>query len=230
MQRASLSVEGVPALLFGETADNVYVFVHGQEGCKEEAESFAELAAPCGWQVLSVDLPEHGERDDGKKLLPWVVVPELQDVLRYAQANWGRVAVRATSIGAWFCMCAYADSLIEKYLFVSPILDMENLIEGMMRGSHVTVERLRHEKEIAIGSGQVLSWDYLSYVRQHPILSWNRPTEILHGAHDVMTSAGAADAFAARFGCGLTRVEDGEHWFHADEQLRIVAEWEKMHL
>ena len=33
-----------------------------------------------GWQVLSVDLPEHGGRQDGAPLLPWAAVPELQAV------------------------------------------------------------------------------------------------------------------------------------------------------
>jgi pimeloyl-ACP methyl ester carboxylesterase len=230
MRHVSLSVQGVPAILLGDTSDKVYIFVHGQGGCKEEAENFAAIAAPCGWQVLAADLPEHGGRDDGKRLLPWVVVPELQNVLQYAQGNWGRVSVRATSIGAWFSMLAYAGGSIEKCLFVSPVLDMEKLIEGMMRQSNVTAERLQREKEVPVGFGQTLSWDYLAYVRQHPICSWDIQTEILHGEHDVMTSAGAADAFAFRFGCGLTRMKGGEHWFHTDEQLRVMADWEEAHI
>ena len=230
MRHVSLSAQGVPAILFGDASDKVYMFIHGQGGCKEEAESFAKIAAAHGWQVLGIDLPEHGERNDGKKLLPWIAVPELRDVLQYAQGNWGRVSVRATSIGAWLSMLAYADCLIEKCLFVSPVLDMEKLIEGMMRQSNVTAERLQREKEVPVGLGQTLSWDYLSYVRQHPICSWDIQTEILHEEHDVMTSVSTADAFATRFGCGLTRMKGGEHWFHTDEQLRVMADWEEAHI
>ena len=37
---------------------------------------FAELAVPLGWQVLSVDLPEHGGRRDGAPLQLRPVSPE----------------------------------------------------------------------------------------------------------------------------------------------------------
>jgi len=230
MRHIFLSVEGVPAILLGDTSDKVYIFVHGQGGCKEEAENFAVIGVPRGWQVLAVDLPEHGGRDDGKRLLPWVVVPELRGILHYAQAHWGRIAVRATSIGAWFSMLAYADGSIEKCLFVSPVLDMENLIEHMMRSAHVTAERLQREKEISTDFGEDLSWGYLAYVRQHPICSWGIETEILRGERDDMASACVAQAFAERFGCGLTCMKGGEHWFHTIEQLQYMAEWEKAHI
>ena len=34
------------------------------------------------------------------------------------------------------------------------------------------------------------------------------------------------DDFVRRFGCGLTVMEDGEHWFHTPEQLDFLREWE----
>lgn len=44
-----------------------------------------------GWQVLSVDLPEHSERTDGAKLLPWIVLPELQYVMQWMRKNRNRL-------------------------------------------------------------------------------------------------------------------------------------------
>ena len=38
------SIAGVPALVIGEEAEKVWLFVHGKMGCKEEAFSFAEPA------------------------------------------------------------------------------------------------------------------------------------------------------------------------------------------
>ena len=57
-----LEISGIPALLYGKESRKVYLYVHGKMGCKEEALPFAELACPAGYQVLAVDLPEHGER------------------------------------------------------------------------------------------------------------------------------------------------------------------------
>ena len=77
MKTQKLEISGIPALLYGEESRKVYLYVHGKMGCKEEALPFAELACPAGYQVLAVDLPEHGERKgSSEKLLPWVVVPE----------------------------------------------------------------------------------------------------------------------------------------------------------
>ena len=71
----------IPAVLYGGNSNQVFLFLHGQGGNKEEAEAFAQTAVERGYQVLGIDLPEHGERTDGVKLLPWEVVPELQDVM-----------------------------------------------------------------------------------------------------------------------------------------------------
>ena len=58
MNIAKIHVWKVPVLLYGDLADRVLIYIHGQGGRKEEAESFAEIATNYGWQVISVDLPE----------------------------------------------------------------------------------------------------------------------------------------------------------------------------
>ena len=60
---------------------------HGQGGNKTEAAAFAALAAPTGWQVLGIDLPEHGDRTGETDFTPWQVVPELDGYKRQAYAN-----------------------------------------------------------------------------------------------------------------------------------------------
>lgn len=62
MRETSFQIGQIPALLCGDEADKVYLFVHGRHGCKEEGRAFAEAVGPLGWQVLAIDLPEHGER------------------------------------------------------------------------------------------------------------------------------------------------------------------------
>ena len=88
MKTQKLEISGIPALLYGKESRKVYLYVHGKMGCKEEALPFAELACPAGYQVLAVDLPEHGERSgSSEKLLPRVAgwkrsIPMLQSVGR----------------------------------------------------------------------------------------------------------------------------------------------------
>ena len=38
-------VEDIPAVLWGEPSDKIYIYVHGKQGYKEYAEAFAKIAA-----------------------------------------------------------------------------------------------------------------------------------------------------------------------------------------
>ena len=80
MNQLTFSIGPTPATLRGPESGSVFLFVHSPGGNRRETAPFAELAVPLGWQVLSVDLPEHGGRQDGAPLLPWAAVPELQAV------------------------------------------------------------------------------------------------------------------------------------------------------
>ena len=48
MNIAKIHVWKVPVLLYGDLADRVLIYIHGQGGRKEEAESFAEIATNYG--------------------------------------------------------------------------------------------------------------------------------------------------------------------------------------
>ena len=62
MKTEFLKISGIPAVLYGEPSEKGYLFIHGQGGNKEEAAAFAEIANPAGYQVMGIDLPEHGAR------------------------------------------------------------------------------------------------------------------------------------------------------------------------
>ena len=55
MKTEQLFIENTPAVLYGEPSDTLWLVVHGQFGCKEEALPFAEIVAPDA-QVLSIDV------------------------------------------------------------------------------------------------------------------------------------------------------------------------------
>ena len=226
MQEKTFTLGEIPAVVYGEKSDKAFLFIHGKCGCKEEGRDFAALAAPFGWQVLAVDLPGHGARQGrGETLEPWHAVPELRSVMEYARERWQHVALRATSIGAWFSMLAFSDAPPERSLFVSPVLDMPGLIERMMCWAGVTEEELCRRKTISTDFGETLSWQYYQYALAHPTASWSGKTDVLYGEKDNLTPRETAEAFAAHFRRTLTVLQDGEHWFHTPEQLAAQEEW-----
>ena len=54
---------------------------------------------------------------------------------------------------------------------------------------------------------------------------WETPTEILYGGRDDLTAYETVSVFAEEHNAKLTVMENGEHWFHTDEQMRFLDEW-----
>ena len=177
---------------------DLVLYVHGRGGAASEAARYAPLFP--GREVVGLDY---------RGATPWEAGAEVREALEARKD---------------YCMHAGVDRQIEKAYFISPIVDMEALIRGMMARSGVTEEALRARGVIPADSGEALSWEYLCYVRSHPI-RWNAPTEILYGEADALTPYQTAAAFAAAHGAGLTVMPGGEHWFHTDAQLRFLDDW-----
>ena len=113
---------------------------------------------------------------------------------------------------------------MDRALFISPVVDMEQLIEAMMAGAGVTEPELRQRGEIKTEFGETLSWRYLQDVRQHPI-QWRVPTAILYGSGDALMPRETVEVFVRRTGAALTVMEGGEHWFHTEEQMQVLDAW-----
>ena len=58
MRTEKMEIHSIPAVLYGEPSETVWLFLQGQGGCKEETGQFAEVAVPAGRQVLGIDLPD----------------------------------------------------------------------------------------------------------------------------------------------------------------------------
>ncbi len=227
MKKQRMTISGIPAILYGSRSRKIYLYVHGKNGCKEEAERFAYTACEAGWQVLAVDLPEHGaRRNSPEKLLPWTVIPEIQAVYARMKPVWAHIRLYGVSIGAWFSMQALQNDVPEKALFVSPVVDMEDLITNMMQWANATEEQLKQAGEIPTSFGETLSWEYLCWVREHP-LRWKAPTQVLYGDRDNLTPRTVIERFRQQSGAHLTIVEDGEHWFHTPVQMAVLQTWEE---
>lgn len=226
MREIQTKINQIPAVLYGADTGKCFLYIHGKLGCKEEAEPFAEIAGTKGWQVLSMDLPQHGARkQETDGFHPWGVIPELRTVLRCIQQRFQTIGLRADSIGAWFAMQSFDGSEFERCLFASPVLDMEKLILNMMRWAGVSEKRLEAESVIPTDFGETLSWRYYEYAKAHPIIKWQCQTDILYAGQDHMTTRETVDEFAGRFHASLTVMENGEHWFHTPEQIKVLKQW-----
>lgn len=226
MKEERCIIQSIPAIVYGDSSESLFLYIHGKMGRKEEAAHLAEIVYPMGYQVLSIDLPGHGERTgEMERFVPWEVVPELQAVYANTQKRWKKISLYANSIGAYFSLLAYRDAKLEKSLFVSPILDMEKLIRDMMGWAGVTREQLQQAGEIPTAFGETLSWKYLTYAAEKRITKWDSPTAILYAGQDHLTARQTVDDFARQFGCAVTVMENGEHWFHTEEQLSVLDAW-----
>lgn len=224
-----LRIGGIPALLWGEPSRRGMLAVHGSHSSKLDdcVWVLAEEAAAKGYQTLSFDLPQHGERvyeEAPLPSMPEVCRGELALLMDWLRQRYDEVSLFGCSMGAYFSLLAFGDTPVKGAWFLSPVTDMAGLIRGMMGSAGVSEEELA-EKKVIPTPFETLYWDYYRYVADHPVREWPHPTQILRGEGDALCPLAAAEAFAARFGCGITRQPGGEHWFHTPEQLEFFRNW-----
>ncbi len=226
MLQQKQTIHRIPAVIWGEPSDRAYLFVHGKASCKEEAERFACIVAAKGCQVISFDLPEHGERTHHDRACNVQNgVEDLQTVMDFVRERWPRIDLFANSLGAYFSLVAYRELRFERCLLASPILDMQRLIENMMRWINVTPRQLEAEQIIETPFGEVLSWDYYSYVKAHPVNVWRSPTAILYPELDALTELAVVEDFARRFDARVQTVPGSEHYLHSAAELAVFDAW-----
>ena len=194
---------------------NAVLYVHGKGGSAAEAEHYKPLFP--GYDVIG--LGYRGQTE-------YLARREIGAAIHGLRQKYDEVILIANSIGAYYSMRAGVDEEIEKAFFISPIVDLEKLIVDIMTLENVTEEELEEKGRIPTAFGEVLSWDHLTFVRQNPI-KWSVLTHILYGRKDAFTDVNTMQAFAETHGATLTVMENGEHWFHTDEQMKFLDEWIK---
>ena len=229
MKTERINIDGIPSIIWGEKSSKVFIAVHGNMSNKEDEviKILAEKVIGKGYQLLSFDLPEHGERKNDTAYLCKVqnCVKDLKQIIEYAKLNYNEINLWACSMGAYFSLVAYKNEEIKQCLFLSPVVNMKVIIDNMMLWSNTTEEELEEKQEIKSDFGQTLYWDYYKYVKDNPIINWNKKTYILYGNKDNMQNEDIIKNFSNKFNCDLTILENGEHYFHTEEQLKFYKEW-----
>ncbi len=193
--------------------DHLVVYVHGKGGSVAEAEHYKPLFPTS--EVVGFDYQAQ---------TPWEAREEFAAYFARQRQRCRRLTLIANSIGAFFSLSALDETLVDEAYLISPVVDMEKLIQNMLSWAGVTEQDLAEKQEIPTDFGETLSWPYLTYVRAHPI-TWRVPTHILYGERDNLTSPETISAFARRIGAGLTVLPGGEHWFHTEEQMQFLDAW-----
>jgi hypothetical protein len=170
---------------------NAVIYIHGKGGSATESEHYIPLFPDC--QVIGLDYQTFNPWDTGK---------EIYDAIIELKSQCENIILIANSIGAFFCMNAGIDNMIQKAYFISPVVDMEKL------------------------NGYELAGEWLRYVKSHPV-KWSAPTCILYGSKDDLVSLDTISDFVKTHNVPLTVMEGGEHWFHTEEQMRFLDNWIK---
>ncbi len=194
-------------------ADKALVYIHGKGGTASASEQFKSFFPDCDTYGF-----------DYKSEYPWEAESEYKEYFNELAKKYSYITVIASSLGAYFLMISGAGDKIQKAFFVSPIVNMEKLIQDMMIRADIPETDLKAKRKINLSEGEILSWDYLVWVRNHPIV-WNVPTHILYGEKDHFQKIDTMKSFAEVIGADLTVMPNGEHWFHTDEQNEFRKDW-----
>ena len=221
----------IPCVLWGNPSDKIILAVHGNLSSKTDVpiQILAKVASAKGYQVLSFDLPEHGDRKEEATLCKvQTCVQELQQIINYTSVHWKNVSLFANSIGAYFSLTALQNISLQRALFLSPVLNMLEIIQGMMAAFGISEEQLYQEQTISTPIGQTLYWDYYCYVKEHPVSPWNTPTWILSGGKDTLCNPQTFQSFVEQYHCTLTLSPESEHYFHTEHDLSVLENWFKV--
>lgn len=116
LKAEKIKINGIPSMLWGKKSNKIFIAVHGNMSNKEDEviKILAQKVISKGYQLLSFDLPEHGERKEDKTYLCKVqnCVRDLSDIMAYAKEKYDEINLWACSMGAYFSLLAYKNQTL----------------------------------------------------------------------------------------------------------------------
>ena len=191
------------------------LYLHGKGGAAAESEHYKPLFPDC--DVIGLDY---------HAAAPWETGAEIRKAVEDLYGSGGELTLIANSIGAFYSLYADIDRLICRAYFISPLVDMEQMILSLLRQTGLAEDDLRRHGELPTPFGETLSWDELCYVRKNPV-SWHAPTKILCGGKDTLVPFDTVRAFAQKTGAEVTVMQSAAHWFHTPQELAFLDRWIK---
>ena len=192
----------------------VAVYIHGLYGSSKEAEDYEFLSDE--YDVLGLDY------QDGN---PWELKDTIRNEFEKITKNYKEVVVIANSIGAFYSYEYLSDFNIKKAFFVSPVVNMPQMIIGLMKKYHISEQEFQEKRIIKLDDGQTLSYDFYLHVLNHQD-NWKVPTDILYGERDkVVYIENITDFLVAHPQAKLTIKQGSKHYFHTKEEKKFIKKW-----
>lgn len=115
---------------------DLIVYVHGKGGSAGEAAYYKTLFP--NREVIGFDY---------RSQTPWEAKKEFLAFFTEQRGRCEHLTLVANSIGAFFALSSLDQTLVDRAYFISPIVDMENLICNMMQWSNVTEQELAEKRK-----------------------------------------------------------------------------------
>ncbi len=159
---------------------------------------------------------------DYKGNTPLAVGDEIDNFIESVKDQYSEIFIIAISVAAYYAMSSKSRKYIKKALFISPIIDFVFLLNSMRKFSGVAEGELEKKKIIPTTLGEDLSWEFLSYVKNHPI-EWNVPTEVIYGEKDNLMPYNVVNDFCLKHSFPLFVFKDSEHYIHREDEMKKVC-------
>ena len=171
-----ININGIPAKLFrADNAHGTVLAIHGFGGSKESSAitGLAERVCDKGVNVLTFDLPAHGERDGGAEQLdPMRCIEEIIAVEKYIKAELTNdIYAFATSFGG-MCLLHRIERLphtFKRIVLRVPAVNMAYSLFAISKGSDptLTVEKAReHGFRIVLGREYLVPYNFYEGLSQ----------------------------------------------------------------
>ncbi len=230
MKKEYIKIKHIPCILWGNESNKLYIFVHGKESNKEDAQYFAKTASEKGYQTLSFDLAKHGDRkEEDTKCDLFNSQIDLKIIADYAFKLHSNISLFACSLGAFFSLHSYNQYNFQKCLFQSPIIDMKYLIEQMFLWFNINEEELKNKINIETPI-ETLNYNYYKYVKTNPISNWKVKTSIIFAEKDNLQTKEIMLDFTKKFQANLEISSNSEHSFLNIEDQKIIKKWLKKNI
>ncbi len=224
----------VPTKLYrAENAAGTVLAVHGFGGSKESAaiEGLAKRVCKNGLNVLTFDLPAHGERTEpASELRAERCLKELLMAEQYAQSLGGSMYAFATSFGG-MCMLQRLEKMSDSYKKVVLRVPAVDMAQSLVRITALTDRAFSMEKakqdgfKITLGREYIIPYRFYEELLQMDCLRsctrWNNDSVLtIHAEQDELVSPAATAEFL-RLNPEMRRhcVKSSGHRMQKDGQL-----------
>ena len=107
IKQKNFKINNIPVILWGDESENIILAVHGMMSNKADVpiEILAKISEKYSYQVLSFDLPKHGDRkNEITPLNPEVCTKELNEIYSVLKEKWHTISLFTNSIGTYFSL------------------------------------------------------------------------------------------------------------------------------